>query len=351
MPDDKPIKLFRGFSSPNFTSVPDELFDELLPELSGSELKVLLYIIRRTFGFKRDDDNISLSQMLNGIVTSDGRVLDRGAGIKDKKTLLAAIKSLDERKIIITKRQQSAERGNEPTTYSLNMRNKAQGGKSPLPLGGKPRQGVGGQIPPSPWGGNPATQETVSQHTDFDPSKFEGSHDHVDKENVVKAARIEDHTAENGTDRLMPLGEILQLRVAGHRGGAADPPITESIAETPQRRRGHAVGNSEERERLRAFLADFAVELGDEAPLSSTITRTLTIFRAAGVAPEQWSDLLYQARGRTQEHTAQIRKLATAGGEQLRRKNKMPYFLATLEQLVGLRPAPQRTAQGHDQTS
>ena len=43
---------FRGFRSPSYTQVPDELFDELLVELSGGELKVLLYIIRRTFGFK-----------------------------------------------------------------------------------------------------------------------------------------------------------------------------------------------------------------------------------------------------------------------------------------------------------
>ena len=69
---------FRGFSGPNYTPVPDELFDELMVELSGAELKVLLYIIRRTFGFKRDADMISLSQMLNGIRTPDGRVLDRG---------------------------------------------------------------------------------------------------------------------------------------------------------------------------------------------------------------------------------------------------------------------------------
>jgi hypothetical protein len=102
------------------------------------------------------------------------------------------------------------------------------------------------------------------------------------------------------------------------------------------------VGSSEDREHLRVFLADFARELGDEAPLSSTITRTLHIFTTAKVPPERWSDLLYQARGLTQERTAQIRKTATTGGEQLRRKNKMPYFLATLEQLVGLRPEPPR---------
>jgi len=79
--------------------------------------------------------------------------------------------------------------------------------------------------------------------------------------------------------------------------------------------------------------------------LSSTITRTLTIFKAAGVSPERWSDLLYQARGLTQEHTAQIRKLASGGDAQMRRKNKMPYFLATLEKLVGLRPVVRDDAQ------
>jgi len=57
--------LFQGFRSPNYTQVPDELFDELMSTLSGAELKVLLYIIRRTFGFKKGSDTISLSQMLN----------------------------------------------------------------------------------------------------------------------------------------------------------------------------------------------------------------------------------------------------------------------------------------------
>lgn len=45
--------IFFGFKSPNYTTVPDELFDILLPRLSGAELKVLLYIVRRTFGWKK----------------------------------------------------------------------------------------------------------------------------------------------------------------------------------------------------------------------------------------------------------------------------------------------------------
>src|SRR5947209_2870197 len=112
---------FRGYAGPNYTPVPDELFDEQLPELSGAELKVLLYVIRRTFGFKRESDNISLSQMLNGLRSRDGRQLDRGVGLT-KKTLLQAINSLEAKQIIKTRRRQSIERGNEPTTYELNIR-------------------------------------------------------------------------------------------------------------------------------------------------------------------------------------------------------------------------------------
>src|SRR5205085_4061673 len=90
---------FQGYSSPNYTPVPDELFDEQLPDLSGAELKALLYIIRRTFGFKKESDNISLSQMLHGITTRDGRQLDRGVGLS-KKTLLQALRSLEDQNII-----------------------------------------------------------------------------------------------------------------------------------------------------------------------------------------------------------------------------------------------------------
>jgi phage replication O-like protein O len=108
-------KHFKGYAKPNYTPVPDELFDEQLPDLSGAELKVLLYIIRRTFGFKKESDNISLNQLLHGITTTEGIVLDRGTGLT-KKTLLETIKSLVEKKLIIAQRRRSEEKGNEPTT-------------------------------------------------------------------------------------------------------------------------------------------------------------------------------------------------------------------------------------------
>ena len=64
---------YEGFSTPNGTIVPDDVFDLLMPELTESELRVLLYILRRTYGFKKNSDSISLSQMVQGIRTKDGR--------------------------------------------------------------------------------------------------------------------------------------------------------------------------------------------------------------------------------------------------------------------------------------
>lgn len=112
---------FAGFTSPNYTQVPDELFDALMTQLSDAELRVLLYIIRRTFGFKRDSDAISLSQMVSEITTKEGQVLDSGTGLS-KSTVARGLKSLREKGVIVATRNSSVSRGNQPTTYRLRFK-------------------------------------------------------------------------------------------------------------------------------------------------------------------------------------------------------------------------------------
>jgi hypothetical protein len=136
MEESDPNWRFRGFSSPNFTSVPDEFFDELAPRLNGGEVKVLLYIIRRTFGFKKERDTISLSQMLNGIQRRNGERLDYGAGLS-KPSLCRAINTLVEKEVILATRQYDQKGGNMATAYQLNVRGRAEGET----LGKKMRQG------------------------------------------------------------------------------------------------------------------------------------------------------------------------------------------------------------------
>ena len=163
------ISTFRGFRCPTYTIVPDELFDELLVELSGAELKVLLFIIRRTFGFKRDRDPISLSQMLHGITTGDGRTLHRGVGLS-KPTLLQALRSLQEQQVIVAERRCSQHRGHEPTIYALKFVPAPHG--SPLGEAGLPRlvrkvdQGAGQAAAPRARSGRLTTQQTAREQTE-----------------------------------------------------------------------------------------------------------------------------------------------------------------------------------------
>ena len=82
---------FSGFAFPTTTPVPDQLFDELLHRLSGAELKVLMYIIRRTFGFKKQSDDISLAQLVKGIRTKDGKIFDLCSKARLEKLLAIGV--------------------------------------------------------------------------------------------------------------------------------------------------------------------------------------------------------------------------------------------------------------------
>jgi len=111
---------FTGIKSPNYTQVPDVVIDMLMADFSGAEFKVLIYIIRRTFGFKKDADYISLSQMVNGIKTREGKVMDRGTGL-GKRHIVAALKVIEGLGIIKKIKQSSPEKGDMTNYYSLNL--------------------------------------------------------------------------------------------------------------------------------------------------------------------------------------------------------------------------------------
>jgi phage replication O-like protein O len=112
---------FPGFQFPNTTQIPNEVFDTLMPHLSGGELKVLLYICRRTFGFRKDSDSISLTQIAHGITTKAGRVLDQGTGLS-KRQVQRALRGLENRKVILVERKVDETGLHEINTYRLNVR-------------------------------------------------------------------------------------------------------------------------------------------------------------------------------------------------------------------------------------
>jgi len=109
-----------GFSKPTTTQTPDALLDYWLTRLAGSELRVLLYAVRRTYGFKRDEDAIGLDQFLHGITTRDGAVLDEGIGLS-RRALLYAIKSLSDKGLLLKVRRVDNEGRDTVSTYRLSI--------------------------------------------------------------------------------------------------------------------------------------------------------------------------------------------------------------------------------------
>src|SRR5215207_10315568 len=131
--------FFEGIESPNGTIFPDALLDHVMPFLSPTEWKVCSYVVRRTFGWKKASDRISLEQICRGIVRRDGSRLDHGTQL-DRKTAIKALRGLETKGVILAQRNYSDARGFEATTYGLRFR-----GQSPSrTLGEKITQGSEG---------------------------------------------------------------------------------------------------------------------------------------------------------------------------------------------------------------
>jgi len=112
---------FDGFFEPSFTMIPDIFFDTIAPNLSESELRAALYIMRRTFGFKKQSDAISISQLIGGITTRDGRTLDSGTGMS-RQGVMRGVKGLETKGVITVRKGMSDDGVNQINLYSLRFR-------------------------------------------------------------------------------------------------------------------------------------------------------------------------------------------------------------------------------------
>jgi len=95
-----------GFVASTTTGTPDALFRYWLPRLSGSQLRVVLFLIRRAYGptQQRGDGviSVSLSDFIEG--TSLGGRRTVGCGIESRPTVLAAVTELERLGLIAVER-------------------------------------------------------------------------------------------------------------------------------------------------------------------------------------------------------------------------------------------------------
>jgi hypothetical protein len=121
---------FDGLDTLDGTLFPDALLDRVMANLTGAEFKVLAYIVRRTFGFKKQADTISLDQICNGVKRVDGRLLDGGTGLS-KKTAIAALKGLEDKGVIVADRR-STNKGRLPTAFAIRLKAQPPQGIAPV---------------------------------------------------------------------------------------------------------------------------------------------------------------------------------------------------------------------------
>ena len=195
---------------------------------------------------------------------------------------------------------------------------------------------------PSEGGGkNPSEAPRNSISPKEDPG-LKKTHFEKD-EDLSNIRKVEPGQAGQGSRRvsagtqqgLEGLGSIMK-RVKGEPGkAAAQGSSTNGAAGRPE-------AGEEDYQRIQHVILTCQREFGDRASAKSSSTRAWNIYQSAGVSIQRFEDALYKARSLTKEATAQI----TSEGEDptygVRRKIKMPYFFAVLEDILGLRQAPEK---------
>jgi hypothetical protein len=91
------------------------------------------------------------------------------------------------------------------------------------------------------------------------------------------------------------------------------------------------------------YIEDYAREFHDEASLASSAARAGNLYQRADIALEAFVEALQGARSLTKMHSANIQKQAAIGGAAFGPpKNRMAYFFAVLEDVLGLSERPER---------
>ena len=90
------VKNFPGFPPEGQYWQFPTIINGFVNVLSGAEFKILWYILRHTYGFQKNSDTISIPQIMKGIKKKTGEVLDVGTGIKDRTTVINALRKLEQ---------------------------------------------------------------------------------------------------------------------------------------------------------------------------------------------------------------------------------------------------------------
>lgn len=268
---------FAGFRAPTYTPVPDELFDRVMRHLAQAELLVLLYLMRRTFGFKKDADSISLSQICHGITTKDGRQLDEGTGLA-RSSAIRAIKGLEAKGLVVAARRPRD--GRIPaatTTYRLRFAGEDSEALLAVQRGSSTMQPPWLQRETTPWSHGATTVVAPC-----DPQQT-----------------VEQQTERQQTDPIESIESGDSLEGDDHEHLSA----------------------------IRWTFVDYSRELGDEEHERSNVSRAINLWHRSGLSRYEFLGLAGEAKKQTRKYQGK-----QAPGTRI--ASKGAYFFTILENLV-----------------
>ena len=307
---------FGGVETLNGTQSPDAYFDEVMAPLGPSAFTVLMYVARRTFGFKRHSDQISLDQICHGIVTSavrdaggavikPARRLDHGTGLA-KSTVVRALDRLIAAGLIRKRHNTDPHRGQLANTYGIVFKDRAA--VSPATPSLPENKTVSAQETASPpsspvsQGDTPCRVMTQAPVADLDTQQTvetTNSHRHTDISKRAPRVRRQSPSLDSTDSMVLTTDDTV-------RG----TPATSTTS------------------RVITRVADLSAAFGDDAPQASR-TRVLNMQRASGLGDAALLTLLDEATAIARAQAPTITKRGR-GGAVIR----MPYLLATLRSLV-----------------
>jgi hypothetical protein len=112
---------FAGFEEPteNWSKLPHALIGALGLMTSESEIKVVLYILRHTWGYHDDSKRISLDEFANGRKKSKAGRIDAGTGLSVNAVKDGLRRAIQHGFIVV--QEDTRDKGRITRTYSLNM--------------------------------------------------------------------------------------------------------------------------------------------------------------------------------------------------------------------------------------
>jgi len=310
---------FGGVATLNGTQIPDAYFDEVMAPLGPSAFTVLMYVARRTFGFKRHSDQISLDQICHGIVTAEvrdadgavvkpARQLDHGTGLA-KSTVVRALDRLIAAGLIRKRKNADPRRGQLANTYGIVFKDPATASlatpASPSLPDHRTTPAQEAARPPVPQ------RDTPCRVMKQAPVR------HLDTQQTVETtnSRRQTDISKRGARVKRVIPSLDSTDSTGSTTVTTEDTATRTLA-------GHAASPVGER------VARLSAEFGDDAPRASR-TRVLNIQGAAGLDEAATLALLDEAAAITRSQAVAITKRGRAGGVVC-----MPYLLATLRGLV-----------------